>query len=134
MHVEFMVLGPPTSNQSANSVALAGWKAAVKAAAQEAWTEAPLKGNLKSIIINFHIGEKPSVDVDNMSKPIHDMMNKVVYDDDRQIRQAELVHVQITTPMVFAGAAKMITDAVQRGLPFVYVRIEDPVEPYPLPK
>ena len=53
---------------------------------------------------------------------------------DRQIRQAEIVHVRINTPMVFAGAAKMIADAVQVGLPFVYVRIEDPVDPYPLPK
>ncbi len=134
MHVEHVVLGSPISNQSSNLVLLTAWKTAVKAEATKAWTKPPLTGKLKAIIINFHLGETPTVDVDNMSKPILDMMNKLVYDDDRQIRQAEIVHVRIDTPMIFAGAAKMIADAVQVGLPFVYVRIEEPVDPYPLPK
>ena len=121
MHVEYVVLGPPISNQSANPVALARWKAAVKATAQEAWTEAPLKGNLKSIIINFHIGEKPTVDVDNMSKPIHDMMNKLVYDDDRQIRQAELVHLPAERDVIYR---------LQESIPeFVVNRIERSNDP-----
>jgi Endodeoxyribonuclease RusA len=134
MHVEFVVLGSPISNQSTNAARLAAWKAAVEAEARKAWTKAPLEGKLKAILIHFHQGEKPAVDVDNMSKPIHDVMNKLVYDDDRQIRQAEIVHVRIDTPMIFAGAAKLIADAVQVGKPFVYIRIEDPVDPYPLPK
>ena len=134
MHVHFVVLGSPISNQSSNLVLLAAWKAAVKAEATRAWTKPPLTGKLKAIIINFHMGENPTVDVDNMSKPILDMMNKLVYDDDRQIRQAEIVHVRIDTPMIFVHVAKIIADAVRVGLPFVYVRIEDPVDPYPLPK
>jgi crossover junction endodeoxyribonuclease RusA len=134
MHVEYVVLGSPISNQSTNRATLVTWKAAVEAEARKAWTKAPLKGNLKAILIHFHRGEKPTVDVDNMSKPIHDMMNKLVYDDDRQIRQAEIVHVRIGTPLVIVGVSKMIVDAIQVGKPFVYIRIEDPVDPYPLPK
>ena len=33
-----------------------------------------LTGHLKTIIINFHSGNKPSVDIDNMSKPILDVL------------------------------------------------------------
>ena len=93
-----------------------------------------MTGNLKAVIINFHTGEKPSLDLDNMSKPILDVMQKFVYDDDRQIRQAELTHVRIDAPFVFVGASKLIVAAVQAGNEFVYVRIEDAVDPFPLPK
>ena len=134
MHVEYVVLGPPVSNQSTNPATLNQWKATVKGEAKKAWSNAPLKGRLKAILINFHVGEKPPLDVDNMSKPIHDVMNKLVYEDDRQIRQAEITHVRIDAPMVIVGASKMLVDAVRAGRQFVYVRIEDAVDPFPLPK
>jgi hypothetical protein len=137
MHVEYVVLGPPISNQATGLKGLTNlnaWKAKVKAEAQKMWATPPLKGRLKAIIINFHTGEKPPLDVDNMSKPIHDVMNKLVYDDDRQIRQAEITHVRIDAPMSVAGASKLLVDAVQKGQQFVYIRIEDAVDPFPLPK
>jgi Holliday junction resolvase RusA-like endonuclease len=73
-HLEFVVLGPPVSNQPSDPANLAAWKTTVKGEAQKRWKKPPLTGRLKAIIINFHIGDKPSVDVDNMSKPILDVM------------------------------------------------------------
>jgi hypothetical protein len=72
MHLEFVVLGPPISNQqsTANGKAnLTAWRATVAGAAQLQWANPLLMGHLKVIIINFYAGNKPSVDVDNMSKP-----------------------------------------------------------------
>lgn len=134
MHVEFAVVGVPISNQSTGSSALLAWRAAVEAEVRKCWAAPPLKGKLKAVVINFHTGDKPSLDLDNMSKPILDVMQQIVYDDDRQIRQAELTHVRIDAPFVFVGASKLITASVQAGNEFVYVRIEDAVDPYPLPK
>jgi hypothetical protein len=51
-----------------------------------------------------------------------------------QIRQAEITHVRIDAPFVFAGAPKVIVSAVQAAAEFVYVRIEEPLDPFPLPK
>jgi hypothetical protein len=133
MHLEFVVLGPPISNQSPGPT-LDAWKATIAAAAKALWANPMLTGKLKAIIINFHTGDKPSVDVDNMSKPILDVLQQIVYDDDRQIRQAEITHVRIDAPFVFVGASKILVSAVQAGNQFVYVRIEDPANPYPLPK
>ncbi|MGA7499236.1 MAG: RusA family crossover junction endodeoxyribonuclease [Isosphaeraceae bacterium] len=133
MHLEFVVLGPPISNQSPGSN-LDNWRATVEAEAKKQWNKAVLNGNLKAVIINFHLGSRPSVDIDNMLKPILDVMQKIVYDDDRQIRQAEISHVRIDAPFVFVGASKILVAAVQAGHQFVYVRIEDPVDPFPLPK
>lgn len=137
MHLEYVVLGPPISNQQSNSQGksnLATWKGKVTTEATNGWKAAPLTGKLKAMIINFHDGDKPSLDTDNMSKPIFDSMNKLVYGDDRQIGQAELVHVRINAPMVFAWASKVLVSAVKAGNQFVCVRVEDAVDPFPLPK
>jgi Holliday junction resolvase RusA-like endonuclease len=133
MHLEFVVLGPPVSNQSPGPN-LASWRASIRSAAENRWKKAPLTGPLKAILINFHQDEKPSVDVDNMSKPILDTMEGVVYEDDRQIRQVEIAHVRIDAPFIIVGVSKVVVSSLQAGNQFLYVRIEDPVEPFPLPK
>ncbi len=135
VYTEFVVLGPPISHQSPGPI-LQAWRATVAGEAQKNWnvSAATLVGNLKAVVINFHAGDKPSLDVDNMCKPILDVMQKVVYNDDRQIRQAEITHVRIDSPFVFVGAAKILVAAIQAGDEFVFVRIEDPVDPFPLPK
>jgi crossover junction endodeoxyribonuclease RusA len=133
MHLEFVVPGPPVSNQSPGPN-LNTWRATVDAEARKRWTNSVLSSNLKVILINFHVGNKPSVDIDNMSKPIFDAMQGIVYEDDRQIRQAEISYVPINVPLVFVDASMIVVMAVQAGNQFVYVRIEDAVDPFPLPK
>jgi Holliday junction resolvase RusA-like endonuclease len=78
MHLEYVVVGIPISNQSTGSLALQTWRTAVEAEAKKNWTGVPLTGKLKAVIINFHTGDKPSVDLDNMSKPILDVMQQIV--------------------------------------------------------
>ena len=133
MHLEYVVIGVPISNQSAGSPALQAWRLAVAAESKKRWAAPPLSGRLKAVIINFHTDDKPSLDLDNMSKPILDVMQGLIYDNDRQIRQIELAHVRIDAPFVVVGASKLIVAAVQAGDEFVYVRIEDAIDPFPLP-
>jgi Holliday junction resolvase RusA-like endonuclease len=137
VHVEFVVLGPPISDQQSTATGkanLTAWRATIAGAAGPLWFSPVLTGHLKAIIINFYSGNKPSVDVDNMSKPILDVMQKVVYGDDRQIVQAEFTHLRIAAPFCIVGVSKVLVTALQAGLQFVYVRIEDPTDPFPLPK
>lgn len=136
MQLEFVVLGPPISNQqsTANGKAnLTAWRATIAGAAGPFWSNPLLSGHLKAIIINFYAGNKPSLDVDNISKPILDEMENIVYDDDRQIVQAEIVHLRIGAAFSIAGVSKVLVTALQAGSQFVYVRIEDPRDPFPLP-
>ena len=89
VHLEFVVLGPPISNQQSNLQGKANlntWRATVAGEAQNRWKGPLLTGRLKTVIINFHDGNKPSVDIDNMSKPILDVLQNIVYNNDRQIR------------------------------------------------
>ena len=137
MHLEFVVPGPPISNQQRSPIGkanLKAWRATIAGAAASFWANPQLTGQLKAIIINFYLGNKPSVDVDNMSKPIFDEMQNLVDDDDRQIIQAEIIHLKIGGPFSIAGVSKILVTELQTGSQFVYVRIEDPVDPFPLPK
>lgn len=134
MHLEFVVFGVPISNQSSGSAALRAWRESVAAQARANWPGTPLAGLLKAVLINFHAGEKPSLDLDNMFKPILDVMRGVVYEDDREIRQAVLTHVPIDAPFRIVGVSKLIVAGVNSGGNFVYVRVEDAADPYPLPK
>ncbi len=137
MHLEFVVLGPPISNQQSTpqgKANLATWQATVAGEAQSHWAKPLLNGELKAILINFYATSVPSVDLDNMSKPILDAMEKIVYDKDRQITQAELIHLRLGAPYAVAGVSKLLVDAIQANKQFVYVRIEDPADPFPLPK
>jgi hypothetical protein len=130
MHLEFVVLGPPISNQQSTPRGKANlilWHATIAGAARSLWPNPLLMGHLKAIVINFYAGNKPSIDVDNMSK-------RIVYDDDRQIVQAEIIHLKIGAAFSIAGVSKVLVTALQAGSQFVYVRIEDPVDPFPLPK
>ncbi len=137
MHLEFVVLGTPISNQQSTAQGkanLATWRATVAGAAQLQWAGPLLVGELKAIIINFYGGNKPSVDLDNMSKPILDSMEGIVYRRDRQVVQAEFTHVKIGALFSFVGVRPVIVSSIQSGYQFVYVRIDDPVYPFPLPK
>jgi crossover junction endodeoxyribonuclease RusA len=137
MHLEFVVLGPPISNQQTTPKGKANltlWHATIVRAARSLWPNPLLMGHLKAIIINFYAGNKPSVGVDNMLKPILDAMQNIVYRDDRQIVQAEIIHLRIGAAFSIAGVSRALVTGLQAGSQFVYVRIEDPVEPFPLPK
>jgi Holliday junction resolvase RusA-like endonuclease len=137
MHLEFVVPGPPISNQQRTATGkanLAAWRATVRAEAQKNWANPPLTGELKGVLINFYHGEKPSVDLDNLSKPIFDSMERIVYRNDRQIRQAQTTHLKIGAAFSMAGVSRILVTALQAGAQFVYVRIEDPADPFPLPK
>ncbi len=59
MHLEFVIVGVPISNQSTGTPALVAWRASVQAEARKNWTSAPLSGKLKAVIINFHTGPLP---------------------------------------------------------------------------
>jgi Holliday junction resolvase RusA-like endonuclease len=136
-HLEFVIPGPPISNQQSTPQGranLLAWRATIAGAATLNWAHPPLTVELKAVIINFYAGNEPSVDVDNMSKPILDAMQTIVYDNDRQIVQSEITHTRIGAAYQVVGVRPIIVMALQAGNQFLYVRVEDPVSPFPLPK
>src|SRR6516225_1459647 len=123
--LEIMILGPPVSYQTKDKNNLKAWQALIRAEATNVWKGPPLKGKLKFLLINFHEGDKPPLDDDNMVKPIRDALNGLVYEDDRQIRYSETLQVPIDDPIKIRGASVILLAAYSKGDEFLYVRIED---------
>src|SRR4051794_41103228 len=113
--IEFVVPGPPVSHQTNDKKNLKAWQTAVHAEAAKVWTSPPVTGKLKFLLINFQEGEHPSLDDDNMVKPIRDALNKFVYNDDRQIRYSETIHWSIDAPVKIRGASKILLEACGKG-------------------
>lgn len=125
MHLEFVLPGPPVSYQTSDKANLKNWKARVLEAAMKSWSAPPLSGKLKFLLINFHEGDKPPLDDDNMVKPIRDALNTFVYEDDRQIRYSETIQISIDEPVKLRRASVLLLTAYSKGDEFLYVRIED---------
>jgi Holliday junction resolvase RusA-like endonuclease len=135
-HLEFIVLGPPISNQQSTPQGrsnLAAWRATISGAATLAWQNAPITIELKAVIINFYAGNEPSVDTDNMSKPILDALQGIAYVNDRQVVQSQLTHARLGGAYHIGGRRPVIVNALKAQAQFVYVSIEDIDNPFPLP-
>ena len=133
--LEFTVLGPPISHQCKNPVTLQAWRAKVLAEATKNWGgKAPLTGRLQCTIMNFYEGHHPPCDDDNMVKPIRDAMNKVVFDDDKQITHSYTVQISINDPVQIRRTAMSILAAYALGDEFLYVRIDDAPKHIQLPQ
>jgi hypothetical protein len=124
-HLEFVVTGPPVSYQTSDKARLKAWQATIRMEARKVWTRAPLTGKLRFLLINFHEGGEPPMDDDNMVKPIRDALNKIVYEDDRQIRYSEKIQVSINDLFKIRRGSRVLFDAFTMGDIFLYVRIED---------
>ena len=134
MHLEFVLPGTPVSSQTRDRTNLRKWKDAVRSAAAKMWTGAALSGKLKLVVIYFHEGDKPPLDDDNMVKPIRDALTQLVYDDDRQIRHSETLHVPIDAPIRIRGASAVLLAGYSKGGEFLYVRVEDAPADIQLPR
>ena len=134
-HLEFTVDGPPVSSQTKDRSVLQSWKAAIRAEAMRQWVgKPPLLGRIKCTIYNFHEGEMASLDDDNMVKPIRDAMNRLVYEDDRQITFSETIHISIDAPIKIRRASAVLLTAYTKGVEFLYVRIDDSPDFIQLPE
>lgn len=133
-HLEFVVAGPPVSYQTSDRANLKVWQAAIRTEAAKWWTGPPLTGRLKLTVINFHEGDTPPLDDDNMVKPIRDALNKLVYEDDRQVRYSETIQVGIDDPIRVRRGPAVLLAACSKGDEFVFVRVEDAPAVIQLPR
>ena len=85
--LEFIVDGPPVSQQTRNKILLQSWINIVHNAAALRWNnEPPLAGEVTvTITYLFDTIDGVSLDVDNIPKPILDALKGLVYVDDTQV-------------------------------------------------
>lgn len=85
MRFEFVIDGPPVSQQARRRENLRAWRSKVRSEAEQNWPsgQPPTSDLVMLRIIYFYNDMK--VDVDNIVKPIQDALKELVYVDDDQI-------------------------------------------------
>jgi Holliday junction resolvase RusA-like endonuclease len=84
---EFVVEGPPVSQQTRRRDRLPPWRDAVRSAAALLWSadDAPVEQDVTVEMTHFFIGAPG--DVDNFPKPVLDALEGLVFLDDRQVSE-----------------------------------------------
>jgi Holliday junction resolvase RusA-like endonuclease len=122
-HFEFIVDGPPVSQQARRRERVRQWIAKVRSAAAQSWSpqEEPFSA---PVLLNITYFYKTSfMDVDNIPKPIIDALKGLVFIDDNQVtdmacRKRNLENVLIGTPSSTLG------EGLSHGVEFLYVVVE----------
>ncbi|MBE9515073.1 MAG: RusA family crossover junction endodeoxyribonuclease [Chloroflexi bacterium] len=119
--IEFVVKGRPKTYQAARS-SLNRWKQKVRDEATESGAVPTADNDLSIYIVYFYDG-KTRIDTDNISKPICDALQGVVYHDDSQVIDRRARILDINGSYTIRGAPPLIVIAIIGGIEFVFVRI-----------
>ena len=120
---DFVVEGPPVSNQTRKKVRLRAWKQKVRQAAAGYWPAAdqPSAEQLTMIVTNFYKVSAP--DVDNIVKPIQDALIGLVYNDDNQITDSLTRKRDMTKSFRVKELSRALADGFAMEKDFVHVKI-----------
>ncbi len=123
---EFIVDGPPVSQQTHNVRRLREWQRKVREAAARYLPpgQAPLSSQISIKVIYFHDGVIARLDNDNMIKPIQDALIGLIYHDDRQITDVRVRSTDLNGSFRVRGMSAILAEGFCRGNEFLYFQIE----------
>lgn len=122
---EFVIAGPPISQQTNNRILLQAWKEQVRREAAKRWPRgvAPVTTPTMLTVVYFQDSPPMLIDNDNFAKPIADALNGLVYVDDRYVTDTKIRRTQR------AGKVRIRSLVLASGFifnrPFLYVKVED---------
>jgi Holliday junction resolvase RusA-like endonuclease len=120
---DFVVEGPPVSQQTRNRARLQAWKQTVRQAATSYWPngDLPSAAELSIVVTNFY--ETAAPDVDNIVKPIQDALIGLVYGDDNQITDCYTKKRKIDGAFKVKGLSRAMADGFVMNRDFIHVRV-----------
>lgn len=120
---EFIIDGPPVSQQARRRDRLRLWKAIVRHEAEKEWPagEPPFDGVAVLKVTYFY--DAVSVDVDNIVKPIQDALVGLVYIDDSQV--SDMICRKRNLYGNYKKISPILAGGFNRGNDFLHVRIEN---------
>lgn len=124
---EFIVDGPPVSQQAKDRTRLQAWKDTVREAARRRWPlgQAPITIQLQITLTYYHEAITVRIDEDNMLKPIQDALIGIVYIDDVQITDSKVRKTNIDGLFQVRGMSMVLAEGFSKGSEFLYIRVEE---------
>jgi crossover junction endodeoxyribonuclease RusA len=123
---EFIVDGPPVSRQARRRERVRQWRDEVRRIAEQQWPigELPALGRIMLTIVYFYESE-PSMDIDNIPKPISDALKGWVYLDDEQVTDVLCHKRNLNSNLRIENPSSILAEGFSRGSQFLYIVVEE---------
>ena len=121
---EFVIDGPPVSQQTRRRQRYHAWKEEVHAVAEQFWPEAapPVADTVMLTITYFY--DETAMDVDNIPKPISDALEGLVYVDDAQVNDVLCRRRDLSAGLRIINPSLVLAEGLSRGNEFLYIVVE----------
>lgn len=122
---EFVIDGPPISQQTRRRERLRNWIREVQSEARRHWPsdELPISSLVMVKITYFY--ESVSLDVDNISKPILDALKGWVFADDDQVTDLLCRKRNLRGRFRVEDASGILSERLDRELEFLHIVVRD---------
>lgn len=125
MKFEFIVDGPPVSQQTRRRERLREWKVTVRREAENYWTnEQKMFTGLVMLQVTYFF-DNVEMDVDNIVKPIQDAIIQLAYADDRQVSDVLVRKRSLFGKFQGKGLTPVLENGFARGNDFIYIVVTE---------
>ncbi len=122
---EFIVDGPPISQQTRRRDRLRAWKDTIRREAERYLSTSvpPINGLVEVTVIYFYVGVP--LDTDNIIKPILDALIGLVYNNDDQVTDVVSRKRNLHSSFKITNLSPVLAEGFSRGNEFLYIRIDE---------
>ena len=122
---EFIVDGPPVSQQTRRRERLKEWKTTVRQEAEKYWSseQKTAMGDVMLQITYFY--DAVTMDVDNIVKPIQDAIIVLAYVDDDQVTDILVRKRNLSGNFKVENMTPTLAEGFARGSEFLYIVVTD---------
>ena len=121
---EFVIGGPPVSQQTRRRSRVKEWTQEVQNVAKRRWdTDPPFTAEVMVTITYFFEGA--SLDVDNIPKPIMDALKGLVYSDDSQVSDLLCRKRDLNGDLRIQNPSSVLLDTLRYSEQFLHITVAD---------
>jgi hypothetical protein len=122
---EFIVDGPPVSQQARDRGRLRAWQATVRQEAAKYWPPADPPANQLVMLKVTYFYDTVSLDVDNIVKPIQDALVGLVYIDDGQVSDILSRKRDLSANFRVRSLSAVLAQGFQRASEFLHIVVQE---------
>jgi crossover junction endodeoxyribonuclease RusA len=123
MKFEFIVDGPPVSQQARRRERLRAWKVTVRQEAEKYWSSERKVGIGPMMLTITYFYDAVAMDVDNIVKPIQDALIGLTYVDDTQVTDVLVRKRDLSGNFKIEDMTPILAEGFARGNEFLHIVI-----------
>ncbi len=122
--LEFVIDGPPVSQQARRRDRIRQWMEEVRSVAMQYWPAGELPTTEKVMLAITYFYDTVPMDVDNIPKPISDALEGLVYVNDDQVTDVVCRKRDLNSDMRITNPSSVLAEGFSRGNEFLYIVVE----------